>query len=94
MKRFPPGESKPIPDKEPEVTTHLRAMTQDGIDGTTHADDYTPEAWKLVLPQQKEIQASLKHLGDFVSLTLVDRGAMGRPASEREIRDQSPHLRG
>ena len=29
MKRFPVDEFKPIPDKEPEVTAHLRSMIQD-----------------------------------------------------------------
>ena len=35
---------KPIPDKEPKVTAHLRAVLQDWIDGTEHADDYTASA--------------------------------------------------
>jgi peroxiredoxin len=29
--------------------------------------------WKEISPKQKEIQADVKSLGDFVSLTLVDR---------------------
>lgn len=74
MKRFAMDEFKPIPDKEPTVTTHLRAMIQDAADGKSHADDYTSEAWKTIEPLQKAIQADLKRLGDFVSMTLVDRG--------------------
>jgi hypothetical protein len=73
QKRFPVDEFKPIPDREPEVTAHLRAMIQDANEGTAHADDYTSELWKELSPKQKEIQASLKQLGDFVSMTLVDR---------------------
>jgi len=73
MKRFPMDEFKPIPDKEPEVTTHLRSMIQDAADGKSRADDYTVEAWKGIAPLQKQIQADLKRLGDFVSMTLVDR---------------------
>jgi hypothetical protein len=73
MKRFPLDEFKPIPDNEPEVTAHLRAMIQDAIEGTQRADDYTAEMWKEVLPKQKEIQAATKRLGDFVSFILVDR---------------------
>ena len=74
MKRFPIDEFKPIPDKEPEVTAHLRAMIQDAIEDTMHADDYTAEAWKVLLPKQKEIQANAKRLGDFISVALVERG--------------------
>ncbi len=73
MKRFPMDEFKPIPDKEPEVSAHLLAMVQDAVQGTMRADDYTAELWKEVSPKQKEIQADIKGLGDFVSLTLVDR---------------------
>jgi hypothetical protein len=73
MKRFPVDEFKPIPDKEPKVTAHVRAMLQDAMEGTQRADDYAAEMWKEVLPQQQAIQAETKRFGDFVSLTLVDR---------------------
>ncbi|HTL55016.1 MAG TPA: hypothetical protein VL361_05020 [Candidatus Limnocylindrales bacterium] len=73
MKRFPMDEFKPIPDKEPTVTSHLRTMILEAADGKSHADDYTAEAWKEVAPLQNQIQADLKRLGDFISMTLVDR---------------------
>jgi hypothetical protein len=73
MKRFPIDEYKPIPDKEPEVTAHLRAMIQDAAAGTPHVADYTAEAWKIVSAKQKQTQADLKKVGDVISLTLVDR---------------------
>jgi hypothetical protein len=73
MKRFPMDEFKPIPDKEPEVTAHLRAMIHDAAEGTSHADDYTAEAWKAYLSKQKQIQTDIKNLGNFISMTLVDR---------------------
>jgi hypothetical protein len=73
MKRFPLDEFKPIPDKEPEVAAHVRAMIQDTFNGTARADDYTAEMWKQVLPVLKAMQAEAKRLGDLVSLTLVDR---------------------
>ena len=66
---------KPIPDREPKVTTHLRAVMQDLIDGTEHLDDYTASAWKYFLSNQKDIQASTKCFGDMVSLTLVERSS-------------------
>jgi hypothetical protein len=73
MKRFPMDEFKPIPDEEPEVTAHLRAMIQDAAAGAPHTNDYTAEAWKEISSKQQQIQADLKKLGDFVSLVLVDR---------------------
>ena len=73
MKRFPVDEFKPIPDKEPEVTAHLRSMILDAADGASHTNDYTAELWKEISPKQKEIQNSIKLTGGFVSMTLVDR---------------------
>jgi hypothetical protein len=83
MKRFPMDEFKPIPDKEPEVTAHLRAMIQDAMEGAQRADDYSAEMWKQVLPKQKEIQVETKRFGDFLSLTLVDRGDVDGQRSYR-----------
>jgi hypothetical protein len=73
LNRFPMDELKPIPDQEPEVTDHLRTMIRDAAIGAWRADDYTAEAWKDVLPKQNKIQNDLKKLGDFISMTLVDR---------------------
>jgi hypothetical protein len=67
---------KPIPDKEPEVTTHVRAVMQDWIDGTEHAEDYTASAWKRLLSKQKDIQTLTTRVGDIVSLTLVERSSV------------------
>jgi hypothetical protein len=64
---------KPIPDREPNVTAHLRAVLQDWTDGTEHADDYTAPAWKKLLSKQKDIQSFTTRVGDLVSLTLVER---------------------
>ena len=83
MKRFPLDEFKPIPDKEPEVTTHVRSMIQDMIDGTFKPEDYTDEMWKEVSPKQKELQASTISFGDFSSLTLVDHKYMDGQQSYR-----------
>jgi hypothetical protein len=77
---------KPIPDREPKVTAHVRALMQDCIDGTEHADDYTASNWKVLLANQKDIQAFTKLFGDIVSLTLVERSSVfgwGRSYSYR-----------
>jgi hypothetical protein len=74
---------QPIPDKEPKVTAHVRAMLQDVLDGTVHADDFTAEAWKDESSKQKETQATVKALGRFISITLVDRSEEGGKRSYR-----------
>lgn len=83
MKRFLLDEYKPIPDREPNVTKHIRAIIQNAVDGSLRPNDYTAELWKKLSSSKKEIQADLNSLGEFVSLTLVDRGAEGRNRSYR-----------
>jgi hypothetical protein len=73
MKRFPVDEFKPIPDKEPDVTAHLRAVIQNVAEGNSQARDYTANAWKKIAPLQKNMRADFKRLGDFVSMKLVER---------------------
>jgi hypothetical protein len=73
MKRFFLDEFKSIPDKQPNITKHLRAIIQDAISGAMQPGDYTADCWKELSSAQKEIQADLRRLGDFISLTLVDR---------------------
>jgi hypothetical protein len=73
MKRFFLDEFKPIPDQEPNITKHLHAMIQDASIGAMRPDDYTVELWKELSPRQTEVQDDLKRLGDFVSMTLVER---------------------
>ena len=70
------AEHKPIPDREPNVTAHLRAVLQARMDGTAQADDYTASAWKRLLSKQKDIQTFKKYVGDIVSLTLVERSSV------------------
>jgi hypothetical protein len=70
------AEYKPIPDREPNVTAHLRAVLLARMDGTAQADDYTASAWKRLLSKQKDIQTFKKYVGDIVSLTLVERSSV------------------
>lgn len=73
LERLPVDQYKPIPDKEPEVTAHLRAMIHDAREGHPRPDDYTPEFWKEVSQKENDIQDSLKRVGDLNSVALVDR---------------------
>jgi len=68
---------KPIPDKEPKVTAHVRTIWQDLLDDSMRADDYTTNAWKEVSTNRKLSQATIESLGRLVSLTLVDRSEDG-----------------
>ena len=74
---------KPIPDKEPKVTEHVRAMWQDILIGKMHADDYTTEAWKEASTSVKLGGAIIKSLGGLKSLTLVDRSDEGKKRTYR-----------
>jgi hypothetical protein len=65
---------KPMADREPEVTAHIRAMLQDVLDGTPHSGDFTDDAWKELAPSLKDTQAEVKSFGPLTALTLVDRG--------------------
>ena len=66
---------KPIQDKEPELTAHVRAMIQDSSEGTPRAEDYGDEVWKKdILPKKNKSKTELNQFGKFISMTLVDRG--------------------
>ncbi len=77
MRRFVLDELKPIPDKDTQVTKHLRALLEDALSGAMRPDDYTAEFWREISPKQAELQADLKGLGNLVSMTLVDRTSEG-----------------
>ena len=72
MKRFPFDEFKPIPDRDPEVTAHVRTIVRNMTEGASRAEDYRSESWKALSDKQKEIQDDMKRLGEFVSLTLLE----------------------
>jgi len=69
--------AKPIRDKEPQVTAHLRAMIKDWMEGAPRVEDYTEEAWERVSLKQGEIRGYLKRLGPLDSMTLLDRRRAG-----------------
>ncbi len=72
MQRLMLDRYQPIPDTEPQVTAHVRAMLQDEIDGNPRPDDFTPELWKEEAPKQNETRETIKSFGRLLSLTLVD----------------------
>jgi hypothetical protein len=73
MKRSFMDEYKPLPDKEPKVTKHIRELLQKAVRGKMTADDYTAELWKEISPVQKQVQVDLHNLGQFQKLMLVER---------------------
>ena len=70
------AEYKPIPDREPEVTAHVRAVVQDLTAGKARANDYTVSCWQRLQSKQQELQIFRKYAGDIVSLTLVERSGV------------------
>jgi hypothetical protein len=64
---------QPIPDKEPQLTAHVRGVWQDILGDTMRAGDYTTEGWKEITDNTKSAQATIKALGRLVAVTLVDR---------------------
>ena len=83
MKRLLLDQYKTIPDNEPEITNQIHKMIQDVFEGTMNSDNYTTELWRELSPIQKEIQADLNSLGDFISLVLVYRKDEDRQRSYR-----------
>jgi len=73
MKRLPFADFKPIPDREPEVTAHVRTIVRNMVEGASRAEDYTVEGWKALSQKQQKIQEDMKRLGELTSLTLLDR---------------------
>lgn len=62
---------KPIPDNEPKVTAHVRALWQDILADTMRAEDYTTEAWKEIYLIRKLDRPITKSFGRLVTLTQV-----------------------
>jgi hypothetical protein len=77
MQRLRLDKFKAIPDKEPDVTAHVRSMLQNALEANMHAEDFTADLWKQESPKQEETQAILKAFGPLVSMTLVDRNTDG-----------------
>ena len=73
MEGSPLDKCQPIPDKEPKVTAHVRAMLQDLTDGIVRLDDFAADLWKAGSPGLQETRTQIKSFGRFVSLTLVGR---------------------
>jgi hypothetical protein len=85
MKRFYLDEFKPIGDPDPKLTARLTGIMRGAAAGRLNAEDYTPELWKILKPQQETIQADLAKLGEFQSLTLVNRLPNDLPTSRRYL---------
>jgi hypothetical protein len=85
MERLIIDRYKPIPDREPNVTAHIRAMLADAFEAKARTEDYTAELWKEVSSKQAETQATLKSFGRLVALTLVDRSETSDKHSYRYL---------
>ena len=68
-----PDEHHPIPDHEPKITEHVRALVQNIMDGASHRDDFTVPTWEAVSLRQKEMQSATKLFGPLVAMALLER---------------------
>ena len=73
MQRFPLDAWKPIADKEPGITAHVRTMIEDAAAGSMRAEHYTPKLWQEVSAEAKTIESDLKRLGHLDAVSLVER---------------------
>jgi hypothetical protein len=84
MKRLLFDRFRPIADREPDVTKHIRAIIQDTLASRARAEDYTPDFWAEIKPGGfspivDEKSPSLQN----TSLTLVERHKEGGKDSYR-----------
>lgn len=73
-----PPELKPIEDKEPQVTAFFRAVLEKIAAGKADPEDFAPRFRAELFPNDiQEWTASLKDLGEFKSLELLERKEEG-----------------
>ena len=64
---------QPIPDKEPEITAHLRDIIDRAGLGKSQMADFTAAEWAEWKPWQKQAQLDRTAYGPALSLVLVER---------------------
>lgn len=78
MKRLLFDRFRPIADREPDVTKHIRAIIQDTLASRARAEDYTPDFWAEIEPRGfTSIVDEKSSNTQNESLTLVERGKEG-----------------
>jgi hypothetical protein len=84
MKRFFIDRFKPIADSEPNITTHIRAMIQETLQGKSQGDDYTSDFWNVIKPEGFSAIAEERSPNPWnEKLTLVDHQKAGEQSSYR-----------
>jgi hypothetical protein len=64
--------AKPIPDKEPKIAEHIKAMIRDMTKGKMESKDYSKQAWDEILLNQKVLQQSLAEFGKLKTIALME----------------------
>lgn len=64
---------QPIPDKEPEITAQLRAISDRAMLGTSRASDFTVAEWAAWSPWQRQVKEDGAKYGRALSFVLVHR---------------------
>jgi D-alanyl-D-alanine carboxypeptidase len=78
-----PRPEKPIEDKEPETAALLKDCIARATELRLEKTRFTPEMWKVMEPQQEQIQAQIKALGELKSLELLSRNGSGELRTSR-----------
>lgn len=72
MNRYLIDGCKPIKDKATDITKKVKQVFEDAIRNTLKQQDFAPEFWLSLEPNQKDAQMELKRFGKFKSLFLIE----------------------
>lgn len=62
-----------ITDLEPAITQRFRTLFENSYSGNIKAGEFSPELWKQIAPNLKDIEADFKKHGNIKSFSLVER---------------------
>jgi hypothetical protein len=63
---------KPVKDKVPKIAKSVKQLIEGLMKDTLNQQDFNPEFWRFLVPNQKDAQKELKSYGRFKSLTLLE----------------------
>jgi len=74
MYRFLINAYKPIKDKVPSITKKVKQLIEGAIRGKFNKEDFNPEFWISIEPNQKQAQNELQPYGKLKSLSFLEQG--------------------
>jgi hypothetical protein len=85
MNRFLADGYPPIQDLEPATTKRFRILFENSYTGNVNAEEFTPELWKQIAPNLKDIEEEFKKQGKIQSFTLVERKEVDKQINYRYL---------